>query len=137
MFELPGALRRIPLFSLIGLLSIGMAACGGGTSSPATAGTTVSVSGGKVAISTDKLKFDVGTIKAKAGEAFTITFTNKEGQPHNVAVYRSKGGEKVVRGEIITGPDKSNEISVPALDAGTYYFQCDVHAEMNGSVVVS
>ena len=136
MFDLHGALRRTTLFGLIGLLLLSLAACGGTSSSP-TAGPTVSVSGGKVAISADKLKFDVGTITAKAGEAFTITFTNKEGQPHNVAVYRSKGGENIVRGEIITGPDKSNEISVPALAAGTYYFQCDVHPEMSGSVVVT
>ena len=136
MFDLPGALRRTTLHALISLFVLSLAACGG-TSSSATAGATVSVSGGKVAISADKLKFDVGTITAKAGEAFTITFTNKEGQPHNVAVYRSKGGENIVRGEIITGPDKSNEISVPALAAGTYYFQCDVHPEMSGSVVVS
>ena len=136
MFDLPGALRRTTLLAPIGLFVLTLAACGGSSSS-ATAGPTVSVSGGKVAISADKLKFDVGTIAAKAGEAFTITFTNKEGQPHNVAVYRSKGGENIVRGEIITGPDKSNEISVPALAAGTYYFQCDVHPEMSGSVVVS
>ena len=136
MFDLPGALRRTTFFILTGLLGLSLAACGG-TSSSATAGPTVSVSGGKVAISADKLKFDVGTITAKAGEAFTITFTNKEGQPHNVAVYRSKGGENIVRGEIITGPDKSNEISVPALAAGTYYFQCDVHVNMNGALVVS
>ena len=136
MFDLPGALRRTTLHALISLFVLSLAACGG-TSSSATAGPTVSVSGGKVAISADKLRFDVGAINAKAGEAFTIAFTNKESQPHNVAVYRSKGGEKIVGGEIITGPDKSNEISVPALAAGTYYFQCDVHAEMNGSIIVS
>ena len=28
-------------------------------------------------------------------------------------------------------------IDVSALDAGEYYFQCDIHPDMNGSVVVS
>jgi plastocyanin len=137
LFDLRGVLRRTTLLSTIALLSLGMAACGGSTSTPGASGTTATVTGGKVAISANNLKFDVGTIKATAGEAFTITFTNKEGQPHNVSVYRSQGGEKIVAGEIITGPDKSNEISVPALEAGTYYFQCDVHVNMNGSLVVS
>jgi plastocyanin len=137
LFDLPGMLCRTTRLSLIGLLSLGMVACGGGTSTPGAVGTTATVSGGKVAISANNLKFDVGTIKAKAGEAFTITFTNKEAQPHNVSVYRSQGGEKIVAGDIITGPDKSDEIAVPALPAGTYYFQCDVHVFMNGSVVVS
>lgn len=136
MFDARDVLRRSTLLTLICLFSLGLVACGGGGSEPGTSG-TATVSGGKVAISADKLKFDVGTIKAKAGEAFTITFTNNESQVHNVAVYRSKGGELIVRGEIFAGPDKSGEISVPALDAGTYYFQCDVHTNMNGSLVVS
>ncbi|MDQ2933579.1 MAG: cupredoxin domain-containing protein [Chloroflexota bacterium] len=135
--DLRDVLRRSTFLILIGLVCVSMVACSSGGSSPGTTGGTATVSGGKVAVSADKLKFDVGTIKAKAGEAFTITFTNKEGQPHNVAVYRSKGGQKIVTGNIITGPDKNDEISVPALQAGTYYFQCDVHSEMNGSVVVS
>jgi plastocyanin len=137
LFDLPRALRLTGLLSLIGLLSLTLVACGGAASTPGAGGATATVSAGKVAISADNLKFDVGTIKAKAGEAFTITFTNKEGQPHNVAVYRSQGGEKIVVGEVITGPDKSTAIAVPALEAGTYYFQCDVHPNMNGLVVVT
>ncbi|MDQ2942016.1 MAG: cupredoxin domain-containing protein [Chloroflexota bacterium] len=137
MFDLRDVLRRSTFLILIGLVSVSLVACGSGGSSAGTTVGTVTVSGGKVAVSADKLKFDATTIKAKAGEAFTITFTNKEGQPHNVAVYRSKGGDKIVRGNIISGPDKSDEISVPALEAGTYYFRCDVHSDMNGSVVVS
>lgn len=137
MFDVREVLRRSTLLTLVCLLSLGLVACGGGGSTPGTTGGTATVSGGKVAISADKLKFNVATIKAKAGEAFTITFTNKEVQPHDVAVYRSKGGEKIVTGKIISGPDQTDEISVPALEAGTYYFQCDVHIEMNGSLVVS
>ncbi len=137
MFTLPGALPRALPLIIVTLVSLGLVACGGSGSSPAAGGGTATVSAGKVAISAEKLKFDVGTIEAKAGEAFTITFTNKEGQSHNVAVYRSNGGENIVHGNIITGPGKTDEIAVPALQAGTYFFKCDVHAEMNGTVVVS
>jgi hypothetical protein len=30
----------------------------------------------------------------------------------------------------------TEEYQIPALDAGTYYFHCDVHTTMSGSVVV-
>ncbi len=94
------------------------------------------MTGGEVAISADDLVFDLSTINATAGEEFTITFTNNESQPHNVAVYTEEGGEEIVIGEVITGPDATTQIVVPALDAGTYYFRCDVHPEMEGTIVV-
>jgi plastocyanin len=31
---------------------------------------------------------------------------------------------------------ETSELQVEGLTAGTYYFQCDVHPEMNGSIVV-
>jgi plastocyanin len=100
-------------------------------------GGTATVENGTVAISANELEFDVATIEATAGEAFTITFTNMESQPHNVAVYTAEGGDEIIVGEIITGPNATNEVQVPALDAGTYYFRCDVHPEMEGQLVVS
>jgi plastocyanin len=36
---------------------------------------------------------------------------------------------------VATGPTTVT-YDIPALDAGTYYFHCDVHPTMNGSVVV-
>ncbi len=137
MLDLRAALRHITVLGLVCTSAVGLVACGGSGSSPAATGATVTVTGGKVAISADKLKYDVGTIKAKAGEAFTITFTNMESPPHDVGVYRSNGGGNIVRGNIISGPNKTDAIAVPALAPGTYLFKCDVHPEMNGTVVVS
>jgi plastocyanin len=115
-------------------LILTLAACGG--SSASGGGGTATVTDGDVAISADDLVFDLSTINATAGEGFTITLTNNESQPHNVAVYTEEGGEQIVVGEIITGPDATTQIVVPALEAGTYYFRCDVHPEMEGSIVV-
>lgn len=38
-------------------------------------------------------------------------------------------------GEIFPGP-ATRDYDVPALEAGTYYFQCDIHPQMNGTVEV-
>jgi plastocyanin len=135
------ALRRGALLTSILALSLVLVACGGGTSSPdasedTSAGGTVAVVDGNVDISADNLEFDASVIQAPAGEPFTITFTNLESQPHNVAALTEEGGDEIARGEVITGPDAEDVIEVPALEPGEYYFLCDVHHEMNGTIVV-
>jgi plastocyanin len=128
-------LRRSVALFFAALLTIGAAACtSGGGASP---GATVSVTDGAVTINSDNLAFDVGTIQAPSGTPFTVTLNNLEGQPHNFAVYTREGGDVIVQGSIITGPDASTVVDVPALEPGTYYFQCDVHPDMKGSIVVS
>jgi plastocyanin len=136
------ALRRGAVLSLILGLAFVLAACSGnGDGSPAASGgtsggATVTVENGNVDLSADDLEFSASVIEAPAGEEFTITLTNLESQPHNVAVLTEEGGDEVVRGEVITGPDAETTITVPALEPGEYYFLCDVHPEMNGTIVV-
>lgn len=134
-------LRTLKLPALLLALTFLVAACssggngGGDSACPGTG--TATVENGEVAICADDLEFDADTIEATAGEEFTITFTNAESQPHNVAIYTEENGEEIVIGEVITGPDATTQIVVPALDAGTYYFRCDVHPDMEGQLVVS
>ena len=134
--------RRAAILSITLGLSAVLAACGGSTTSSAAAsadtsgGGAVAVVDGNVDLSADSLEFDASVIEAPAGEAFTITFTNLEAVPHNVAVDVEEGGDEIVTGEVITGPDATTTINVPALEPGTYYFVCDIHPEMNGTIVV-
>lgn len=139
------ALRRGALLTLVASLVFVLAACssdggddgdGGASDDGASGGTTVTVENGNVDLSADNLEFSATTIEAPAGEEFTITFTNNESQPHNVAVDTEEGGDEIVTGDVITGPDATTTITVPALDPGEYYFMCDVHPEMNGTIVV-
>ena len=137
------ALRRGATLSLTLGLAIALAACGGGDDSDApaasggnTGGGTVAVVDGNVDLSANDLEFDASVIEAPAGEEFTITFTNLESQPHNVAVDTEEGGDEIVTGEVITGPDATTTITVPALEPGEYFFVCDVHTDMNGTIVV-
>lgn len=136
-------LRRGVLVSVILALAFVLAACSGndgGDGSPAasggTSGGTATVENGNVDITADNLEFSATVIEAPAGEEFTITLTNLESQPHNVAVDTEEGGDEIVTGEVITGPDAETTITVPALEPGEYYFMCDVHPEMNGTIVV-
>jgi plastocyanin len=133
------ALRRGALLGLLVTASLVLAACGGTTTSPSdgtSGGGTVAVVDGNVDLSADDLAFDASVIQATAGEAFTVTFTNLEAVPHNVAVDTEEGGDEIVTGGVVTGPDATTTINVPALEPGTYYFVCDVHPEMNGTIVV-
>ena len=133
------SLRRGAILSPTLLLAFGLAACSGSTegtaASDASPGATAAVTNGIVELSADDLEFDASVIEAPAGEPFTIVFTNNETEPHNVALFVSEGGESIVAGDII-GEGETDEVEVEGLSAGTYYFRCDVHPEMEGSIVV-
>jgi plastocyanin len=133
-------LRRGGALSLVIAAFALLAACStpadsGGDGSDNAGGGTVAVVDGVVELSADNLEFDASVIQAPAGEAFTIAFTNNDSAPHNVAIYTDEGGDEIAKGDIID-PGQSVELQVPALDAGDYYFVCDLHTTMNGTVVV-
>jgi plastocyanin len=82
--------------------------------------------------------FDTTSLTAPAGEAFTLFFDNMDaGIPHNVSIYSDDTATtSLFVGELITGPDTIT-YEVPALDAGTYFFRCDVHpTTMTGTLTV-
>jgi plastocyanin len=135
------ALRRGALITLILVLASALAACSGGSdaSEPADGGTggTATVENGAVEITSVELEFDVSTIEAPAGEAFTITLVNNaDTQPHNVSIYTEQGGDLI--GEVGPTAEAGQTVTtdVAALEPGTYYFQCDIHPDMNGTIVV-
>lgn len=83
------------------------------------------------------IAFDKTELQLPAGQETPLPFDNKDvGIPHNVSIYTEQGGEALFEGEIINGPAKV-DYSVPALDPGSYYFQCDVHPNMSGTVTVA
>jgi plastocyanin len=78
--------------------------------------------------------FSPATVTVPSGKAFSLTLDNKDGAPHNVAIYRdSSAAEKVSIGEIVSSTSTTQQ--VPALEKGQYFFRCDVHQEMTGTIV--
>jgi plastocyanin len=79
--------------------------------------------------------FSPATVNVKSGKAFSLTFENKDAAPHNVAIYKdSTASEKISIGEIVSSSSATQQ--VPALDKGQYFFRCDVHHDMTGTIVV-
>jgi hypothetical protein len=83
-------------------------------------------------------KYDKDCLAAPADQDITIDFSNLDrGIPHNVSIYEDQTARKsFFKGELTDGPGKQI-YSVPGLPAGTWYFRCDPHPEMNGTFVAA
>jgi len=130
-------LRRVGAFSTTLALIAVLAAC----STPAetddnTGGGTVAVVDGVVELTAADLAFDANVIQAPAGEAFSISLINNDTAPHNVTVYVAEGGDRIGEEGATINEGETTELAVEALEPGTYYFQCDIHPNMNGTIVV-
>ena len=78
--------------------------------------------------------FIPATVKVTAGKAFTLSLDNKDAAPHNVAIFTdSRAAAAVSIGEIVSSKTVSQQ--VPVLEKGQYFFRCDVHREMTGTIV--
>jgi plastocyanin/uncharacterized membrane protein len=82
--------------------------------------------------------FNRTSITAVAGEPIELIFENEDdGVPHNVAIYTDdSASDSLFVGDQIVGPE-SITYDVPALDPGDYYFRCDVHPIMDGTLEVT
>jgi plastocyanin len=129
-------MKRLTL--ALGLLALAalLAACSTADAAPATTGPAAGDPGSStVTIVAKDLSFSQPQITVPAGTAFELTFDNRDGAPHNVAIYTdSSASTKVSVGEIFNGPGQKAQ-PVPALAAGTYFFRCDVHQNMTGTIV--
>jgi plastocyanin len=106
---------------------------GGGGGQGGGGGTTTTT------VTAANIAFDTSTIDLPAGEASTIHFVNDDaGVQHNIAIYPSADdlANPLFRGEVITGPDEI-DYAIDPLEAGEYYFHCDIHPTMTGTVSVS
>jgi plastocyanin len=88
-------------------------------------------------IAAENIKFDKNQLDFPASTKVTLQFENKEAVPHNLAIYDKEGGTALFTGETVnTEGEAKYEFTTP--EAGSYYFQCDIHpAQMNGTVVVA
>jgi plastocyanin len=106
----------------------------GGAGGPAGGG----AGGGVVAIAAQNLQFDKQELDFQADTPSTLEFDNKDaGIPHNVAIYEDDTlAKNLFSFDPFPGPAQRS-FDVPGLPQGEYYFHCDVHPTMHGTVVVS
>ncbi len=82
--------------------------------------------------------FDKDTLEEPAGESFTIVFDNQDdATPHNFAIYTDDSASDVIAATDIESGPVVQELAVDPLDAGEYFFRCDVHpTTMTGTLIV-
>jgi plastocyanin len=77
-------------------------------------------------------------LAAPVGEPFTVAFDNQDSLPHNLGIYAAEGGERLFMPPETPNGGESVTYQVEAIpDPGQYYFQCDLHPNMNGTFVVA
>jgi plastocyanin len=124
-------MKRLPWISFVAL-ALAAAGCGGTTVS-----TQLGTVSGGFEISAANLAFDRSELVVPADVAVGLVFENRESAPHNIAIYADdSAGQALFVGGVFGGPG-SRLYRLPALAAGTYFFRCDVHQDMTGSLVAT
>jgi plastocyanin len=96
-------------------------------------------SGPTVRLAAQSSRFSSSRVTAPAGVRFAIAFTNADsGVPHNISIYAdASAARSLFAGSTFPGPAE-RVYSVSALQAGSYFFRCDVHpTTMTGTLVVT
>jgi plastocyanin len=93
------------------------------------------VPGNELSISARLIAFDTDRLLAPADQPFTILFDNQEAAPHNVTIFQGAdpNAPVVLREDPFSGPQQV-VYDVGPLAAGSYYFHCDVHPNMKGTL---
>ncbi len=130
--------RQLLLPAVAALLLVTLAGAASFAGPVQPKGATCSQEGTTLTLTAFDQKYDKDCLAAPANQDVTIDFTNLDrGIPHNVSIYEDQTAQKsFFKGELTDGPGKQI-YSVPGLPAGTWYFRCDPHPEMNGTFIAA
>ena len=123
------------LLTTVALAAVALAAAACGTTNAGQpAAPAASVDPNAPAVVAKDLKFVTAEVKVPAGKPFGLSFSNQESAPHNVAIYTdSSASQALFKGDIFSS--ETRVYQVPALAPGSYFFRCDVHPDMTGTIV--
>ncbi|MEA2508355.1 MAG: cytochrome c oxidase subunit [Actinomycetota bacterium] len=98
---------------------------------------TCPAKGQTVTMTAHNISWNTNCIAFKAGTPFKLVFQNQDtGIQHNFSIYDSSARKKnFFRTPRLTGPT-TQTFNGPALKAGKYYFQCDVHGPAMAGVLI-
>lgn len=86
------------------------------------------------ALVAEGLAWDTDALSTAADKPFTVHIENKDTTIHNFAIYEDDSLDKnLFKSDDISGGATVDE-DVDALPKGSYYFQCDFHPSMNGTL---
>ena len=107
-----------------------LAACGAATEPP------VSFDPNAPSLTAASQKFDKTALDIPANVGFDLVLHNNDSVQHNVSIYSDEGHTQRVYGGAFANAG-TKVYHVQALAAGTYYFQCDIHPEMKGTMTAA
>jgi plastocyanin len=114
--------------ALLGLL-LAVAGCGGSASPSPT------YPPGAIVITAENRTFSESELIVPAGVPFSLVLVNKDADQHNIAIRTKQGfeGELIFRHDPISA--STIVLEVGPIPAGTYYFICEIHPSMTGTVL--
>jgi len=117
-----------------------IAAASSASASPSASAPTTPVTA--VTLIGKDIKWDLSQLLFKANEKITVTVDNQDttlSVPHNFGLFTNAArtaDKEIYKPAKDVAPGQKFDYVVPALKAGTYFFQCDIHTSMNGTVTV-
>jgi plastocyanin len=134
-------LAAVIIYPLI--IGVAIAALNIGEEAPAAPAAAESSTGGEAApantLVAKGVAFDQSSITLE-GKSVSFTLDNQDSLAHNLAFYKSstdgptKTNPLFTGEEVAAGSSKTYDIDLPP--PGKYYFQCDIHPNMNGDLTV-
>jgi plastocyanin len=99
---------------------------------------TVQEGVGGVTVVAENTAFDTDEIRLPAETPTTLTLDNRDTAAHNVSIYEDEtaSGTPLFTFEAFAGPAEET-FPVEPIPEGEYYFRCDIHPTMEGTVVVA
>jgi plastocyanin len=110
-----------------------LAACGGGRAL-GDASPPPSLDPASPTLAAKDGAFDRETLEVPAGTPFILVFENRDAVDHNVSIYADAALQQRRFEGVLFGGPATRWYPVPALEAGTYVFVCDLHPNMRGLV---
>lgn len=90
-----------------------------------------------VTLTAAAVQFDTDQLSWPADEETTVALHNEDSVPHNFSIYRDESAEE----DLFVGQNveagASTDYTVDPLEAGEYFFRCDIHpTSMTGTVTI-
>jgi plastocyanin len=121
----------------LGLLALGLAACGGSSSSGGGGGSSSPLPNAAATIkvvfdATNSGKYDPNPATAKVGDVVEWDFDDDQNGPHTAT---SDDGTTFNSQDKVTG-NKGDKYQFTFTKAGTFAYHCTFHANMHGTITV-